>query len=115
MISEDKKIRFIDLFAGAGGLSEGFIRQGFEPVAHVEMDKAACNTLLTRTAYHYLKQTNSLNVYIDYLKNRITRDELYNHLPQESKDSVINLAIGEENNELIFDKIDKLKGEIGRA
>ena len=110
MISEDKKIRFIDLFAGAGGLSEGFIRQGFEPVAHVEMDKAACNTLLTRTAYHYLKQTNSLNVYIDYLKNRITRDELYNHLPQESKDSVINLAIGEENNELIFDKIDKLKG-----
>lgn len=31
----------IDLFAGAGGLSEGFRRQGFNIVAHVEMEHAA--------------------------------------------------------------------------
>lgn len=35
-------MNYIDLFAGAGGLSEGFIRQGFTPVAHVEMNKDAC-------------------------------------------------------------------------
>jgi len=103
-------MNYIDLFAGAGGLSEGFIRQGFTPIAHVEMDKAACNTLLTRTAYHFLKETNNLDVYIDYLKSRISRTELYQHLPAELKDSVINLAIGEENNEQIFTRIDKLKG-----
>lgn len=110
MKSENRKIRFIDLFAGAGGLSEGFIRQGFEPVAHVEMDKAACNTLRTRTTYHYLRKTEKFNLYIDYLKSRITRKKLYSYLPEELKDSVINLAIGKENNEQIFSRIDKLKG-----
>ena len=30
-------LKYIDLFAGAGGLPEGFIREQFEPIAHVEM------------------------------------------------------------------------------
>ena len=38
-------IKYIDLFAGAGGLSEGFIREGFYPVAHVEMKKEATDTV----------------------------------------------------------------------
>lgn len=39
-----KELSFIDLFAGAGGLSEGFIRAGFTPIAHVEMNPYACQT-----------------------------------------------------------------------
>lgn len=31
----------ICLFAGAGGLSEGFFKAGFDPVAHVENSEAA--------------------------------------------------------------------------
>ena len=46
---------YLDLFAGAGGLSEGFLQAGYTPVAHIEMDEAACYTLKTRVAAKWLK------------------------------------------------------------
>ncbi len=98
-------MNFIDLFAGAGGLSEGFIRAGYEPIAHVEMDEAACYTLKTRAAYHYLKSTNNFDVYKAYLKNEITRPELYSQIPTEILSSVINLSIGGDNNPQIHKAI----------
>ena len=105
-------MNFIDLFAGAGGLSEGFIRAGFTPIAHVEMDRAACNTLLTRTVYHHLKNSPDFGKYISYLRGEnITRNELYNLLPEVKRESVINLPIGDETNATIFQQIDKLKGD----
>jgi len=104
-------MNYIDLFAGAGGLSEGFIRAGFNPIAHVEMDKAACNTLLTRTVYHHTHNTPDFAKYISYIKGEgITREDLYKLLPEYKKDSVINLPIGDDTNPEIFKQIDKLKG-----
>jgi len=48
-----KKIyTFIDLFAGCGGLSEGFYRLGFKALAHVEINHWACETLRTRMRYY---------------------------------------------------------------
>ncbi|MBC7628098.1 DNA cytosine methyltransferase [Ferruginibacter sp.] len=103
-----KKLNFIDLFAGAGGLSEGFIRAGFNPIAHVEMDEAACYTLKTRTAYHYLKGKKKFDEYVKYLKGEINRATLYSSVPEEEMNSVINLALSDENNPAIFKRIDKL-------
>lgn len=103
-------MNFIDLFAGAGGLSEGFIRAGFEPIAHVEMDEAACYTLRTRVAYHYLKANEKFNIYKDYITGKINRDELYSHVPQKLLNTVINLPIGGENNHKIHKIIDELRG-----
>lgn len=46
---KDKKFTFIDLFAGCGGLSEGFLQSGkFEGIAHVEWESPMINTLRQR-------------------------------------------------------------------
>jgi len=99
---------FLDLFAGAGGLSEGFIQGGLKPLAHVEIDKAACNTLKTRMSYHYLKDVEKLSIYNDYLHRNISRSELYRTVPAEIINSVIHSAIGPENNNEIYKSIDSL-------
>lgn len=99
-------MNFIDLFAGAGGLSEGFIRAGFTPVAHVEIDGAASYSLRTRAAYHFLKDNNREQQYLSYLRGEINRQELYSLVPDELLNSVINLGISEENNSEIFKRID---------
>jgi DNA (cytosine-5)-methyltransferase 1 len=103
-------LRYIDLFAGASGLSEGFIKAGFEPVAHVEMDTAACYTIRTRTAYHYLKSIDKYDSYASYLKGEITRSELYSLIPEELLNSVINLPISGENNPKIHKTIEQQLG-----
>ncbi len=96
---------YIDLFAGAGGLSEGFIKAGYNPIAHVEMDEAACYTLKTRTASHYLKAAGKFEIYKDYLKGEIDRPTLYSFVPEIEMKSVINLPLGDDNNEEIFKRI----------
>jgi DNA (cytosine-5)-methyltransferase 1 len=104
-------VNYIDLFAGAGGLSEGFIREGFTPVAHVEMDEAACYSLKTRVAYHYLKAEGKYDSYISYLKGGIDRNQLYAQVPEELLSSVINLPIGAEYNERIHKTIRQLNSQ----
>ena len=105
-------MNYIDLFAGAGGLSEGFHNAGFTPVAHVEMDASACDTIRTRMAWYHLRDTGRPEVYIDYLRHRITRDELYAQVPKQQLTSVINAAIGEKTRPSIFAAIDEqLQGQ----
>ena len=52
------KLNYLDLFAGARRLSEGFIRVGFKSIAHVKIDPAACYTFCSRMAYYWLNRKN---------------------------------------------------------
>ncbi len=104
-----KELSFIDLFSGAGGLSEGFINAGFTPIAHVEIDKKACDTLETRLVYHKLKGENNTRKYYEYISEKMTREEfLKDFSNSEISNSVINIPIGGENNKIIFKKINEL-------
>ena len=102
------RLRFVDLFAGGGGLSEGFIQEGYEPVAHVEADAAACNTLRTRMAYHWLAAAGRDDLYADYLAGRVSRDAMYAEVPQRVVQSVINKEIRPNTLEQIYGEIDSL-------
>ena len=101
-------LKFLNLFAGGGGLSEGFIQAGFEPVAHVESERSACFTLNTRMAYHWMKSHDSLEPYVKYLNGDIRRQEFYQHVPEKVIKSVINNRIGDETLPIIFREVDDL-------
>lgn len=103
-----RPLNYIDLFAGAGGLSEGFIKEGFNPLAHVEMNKAACDTLKTRVAFHHLKEQDKLEIYYKYLREEITRKELWDNIPESKINSVINSEISSDSIDSIFEKINVL-------
>ena len=100
------KLNFIDLFAGAGGLSEGFIQAGFNPIAHVEMNEFAARTLETRTAYYYLKQAGHLNLYYDYLSGRIDRDALMKEVPKHVTQIILCKTMSDESLPGIINTID---------
>lgn len=102
------KLTYIDLFAGAGGLSEGFSRVGCAPIAHVEMGKDACKTLQTRACYYYLKEQNKLSHYYDYLAGIIDSERFLSQIPQEVLNSVICETMDSKTMESIYTRIDKL-------
>lgn len=52
MNRENRPYTFIDLFAGCGGLSEGFYQEGFKALLHLEIDETACSTLRSRMKYY---------------------------------------------------------------
>ena len=104
-------MNYIDLFAGAGGLSEGFTSIGFNPIAHVEMNYDACQTLKTRAVYYYLKQNGNLDEYKKYLCGEISKDELYGLVPEIVLKSVIHQTMSTENMPELFELIDDLKTE----
>lgn len=69
-------IPVIDVFAGPGGLNEGFSRLGesdsravFETVASIEMEASAVNTLRLRSTYRDLLRTGKdLSIYYSYVR-----------------------------------------------
>lgn len=107
----DNGLSYIDLFAGAGGLSEGFIQSGYRPIAHVEMNEYAARTIETRIAYYYLKENDKLRSYYQYERNEISREQLLELIPEEELKTVINKEMSESTIKGIFQTIDTIIDE----
>ncbi|OAZ04823.1 DNA cytosine methyltransferase [Flavobacterium succinicans] len=107
-----ESLNFIDLFAGASGMSEGFVKAGFSPISHIEMNKEACDTISTRSAYHFLKSENYIELYYRYIQGKITKEKFFSNLPPEISKSTINIEINDKTIKPLFEEIKKSKKEI---
>ena len=84
-----KKYNFIDLFAGCGGLSEGFYKQGYNALAHVEIDHAACETLKTRMKYYGYEDVDKAVLEAD-----ITSKDIVKRISEVVGDNDVDIIIG---------------------
>lgn len=84
-------IPVIDLFAGPGGLGEGFsaLRPGGDPAfkirLSIEKDPLAHQTLQLRAFFRQFPDKKAPDAYYDYLAGLIPREDLFKNYPAEAK------------------------------
>lgn len=82
----------IDIFAGPGGLGEGFesfppkgLDQGFRVALSIECDQWAHRTLELRTFFRQFTKEPAPRAYYDYLLGEISREELFGKYPRQAQ------------------------------
>lgn len=83
------KYTFIDLFAGCGGLSEGFYKQGFQPLAHIENDHYSCQSLRMRLKHYNFSEKNT-----EIIEKDIKSKNIISYLKRGLKGKKIDLLLG---------------------
>jgi DNA (cytosine-5)-methyltransferase 1 len=84
-------IPVIDIFAGPGGLGEGFSslfeneKRIFKTVLSIEMDNYAHETLTLRSFYRQFHPDNVPEDYYNFLRGDITKENLFEEWPEEAK------------------------------
>jgi DNA (cytosine-5)-methyltransferase 1 len=107
----------IDVFAGPGGLGEGFASLGsavdqsrkiYRIALSIEKDKTAQSTLMLRHFFRQFEPDRVPDDYYGFLANRISLDELYRRHPDESgraRESAWQCELGAEDNQLVIQRI----------
>jgi DNA (cytosine-5)-methyltransferase 1 len=113
------RVPVIDLFAGPGGLGEGFCaleheRISFDVVLSVEKDPAAHKTLLLRSFFRQL-EPNLRNEYHRYLKGALAAAELFRAFPREAATAssrALHLEMGPRTTPRVYAHIDRALGDV---
>lgn len=114
-MSKNNQIPVIDLFAGPGGLGEGFSalrnKKGnrvFKIVLSIEKDQYAHLTLELRSFFRQFEDRKVPEEYYKYLRGDISRDNLFDLYPVQSqiaRREAWKAELGVTSSELIDDKI----------
>ena len=111
-------IKIIDIFAGPGGLGEGFCafkvpetnKNKFEIVLSVEKDSYAHQTLTLRSFFRQFRPGNIPGEYYQFVRGEITLERLYEKWPEESekaKSETWKAELGEGKNAVSSDLVDQ--------
>ena len=119
-----KQIPVIDLFAGAGGLSEGFFayqyrnHRAFKIGLSIEKDPSAVKTLELRSFFRQFPEGRVCDEYYSYLRGDLGRDELFQKpilqtQAKAAREEICDLELGLDNNKEIHQRIKRVvnKGE----
>lgn len=108
MASSKKKYTFIDLFAGCGGLSEGFLKTGrYSGLAHVEWEKPMIDTLRYRLSTKWKESEASAKKKVIYFDIQKTKELINGNWQNDSIQKY-----GSYNDKTIIKK--GLKGIVGK-
>ncbi len=104
----------LDLFSGAGGLTEGFFREGFHFISHIDKDEKALKTLETRSLFHSLNKDKKDDIYFNYINGEISRDDLLREGKQyeQTLGGIINEEFTSITTDKIIYKIEKCKNKL---
>jgi DNA (cytosine-5)-methyltransferase 1 len=118
--AKQRNYPIVDLFAGPGGLGEGFAEANdnrgnarFHSVASIEHDEFSHQTLLLRHFFRSFSTENIPDDYYLYLNKKITRDELYIKYKTEflaASKSALRISLGPENHAVVRRTINKRLG-----
>jgi DNA (cytosine-5)-methyltransferase 1 len=109
MTDSRKSFYAIDLFAGPGGLGEGFSQAGFDVICSLEKDEWAAKTLRTRVMFKILKKLNRTSLYWDYIRGNITLEDVLNLYPEvkyEIESRVVQKEISDRSRVMILREIE---------
>lgn len=122
MPKRQKPYPVVDVFAGPGGLGEGFAslergsgEPGFTSAASIEQDPHSHQTLHLRHFLRSFADEEFPEEYYSYLRGEIIRDELYEFYPSQKKHAdrtALRISLGPENHDTVRKLItDRLRSE----
>jgi DNA (cytosine-5)-methyltransferase 1 len=84
-------MKFVDLFSGCGGFSEGFYQEKFKSLLHVDFDAPACETVKERLKHH--KYSNK-EIEKSVICGDLTSDEVHSEIDNAINGESFDVLVG---------------------